>query len=1098
MRELSVLAALRELFIDFAALLFNIVLLLLFRLQRGGEEHGRVHFRNLAVMVLCANVLSMLTVFLIYADIPVHRALTLFVQMTSYMLNIFVVYFFSIYVENLVLQHADRRRGWHRFNRAVLLLMFFAVAAYYVWTVPKLYIAGRYPFASGWFRIFGGFAAEFWFLVYSISLLITGDAMSARTKRILPVVFALTTSTLVVQAAIGMTPRLDYLGQSLALFVFYFTVETSDYLNLLRTRKELEEETKRTAFLQAFSGRVATQGRALLGMNDLILKESTDEKVLMYARSIERTAKDLVTVAAEMPERQEAAILQDTAAAKEEAQSEQDPVRETSAPERIPLWERIRRTGRYGTTKEEYESCRERILIWNEQSAKIILSLAFYGFVLAYLATFVLNIMKEFRPAFLVFFCITGVCYFLSLFAKQFFKTHSTLMAYTGMLVILSFAIVTGSQHADERAIDYPIMLIWLCLLIVDNAWRMAGVIAVMDLACFFMLYMTKAPEIAQRDMYNILMYSTLVIVGHFLLQRNRMGEILAAGRYEAVQTELFSTTERLQEATEEATRASHSKSDFLANMSHEIRTPINAVLGMNEMILRESRDEKIRLYAHNVENAGKNLLSIINDILDFSKIEAGRMEITNGEYRLSSVLNDVSNMITFRARAKDLSFRVNVDETLPDVLFGDEVRVRQVITNVLNNAVKYTNEGSVTLAVHGERRQGTAASKGENETVRGQIDLIIAVSDTGIGIREDDLEKLFSKFERVDLTQTNTIEGTGLGLAITKNLLSLMGGTVYVDSVYGEGSTFTLRIPQGVVREDAIGNFRERSEQSMQTKADYRETFRAPDARILVVDDTEMNLVVIEGLLKQTQLQIDTATGGRKALELTQDTAYDLILMDQRMPEMGGTETLEAIRKQEHGSNPETPVICLTADAVQGARERYLAEGFTDYLSKPIEILSLEAALMKHLPQEKVTRMKKEETDSRQTHQAGDLQAAAAPVTEQKETHLSGEEAFRFVEEHTPQLLASLLELSASLKPYLEEASSAEEALPEMEPEELEELYEAVAEFAGMYDQDGIMRLFAQTEGYAAPAAEKERFERVRQCARDADWSGLKEALGS
>ena len=425
----------------------------------------------------------------------------------------------------------------------------------------------------------------------------------------------------------------------------------------------------------------------------------------------------------------------------------------------------------------------------------------------------------------------------------------------------------------------------------------------------------------------------------------------------------------QLAEAKASAEFANTAKSDFLANMSHEIRTPINAVLGMNEMVLRESlqaRDQapkdrpdlrnyltNISNYAGNIDSAGKNLLAIINDILDFSKIESGKMEITEGEYKISSVLNDISNIISFKAKDKGLDFRIDVDSDLPDGLLGDEVRLRQIMTNLLNNAVKYTKEGSVTLLV----------SKGEGETVTegGVIHLKIAVKDTGIGIKKEDLQKLFEKFERVDLKQNSTVEGSGLGLAITKNLLGLMGGTIEVDSVYGIGSVFTAVLPQKVVSTEPVGDFREKFEKSVQEAKVYHESFRAPDAHILIVDDTRMNLTVATGLLKKTQIEIDTASSGAEAIELTKTIRYDLILMDQRMPGMDGTEAMKHIKAQENGANAGTPFICLTADAVSGARKHYLAEGFTDYLTKPIDSKALETMLKKYLPAEKVLSVSEE-----------------------------------------------------------------------------------------------------------------------------------------
>ena len=410
----------------------------------------------------------------------------------------------------------------------------------------------------------------------------------------------------------------------------------------------------------------------------------------------------------------------------------------------------------------------------------------------------------------------------------------------------------------------------------------------------------------------------------------------------------------------EAADRANQAKSDFLANMSHEIRTPINAVLGMNEMILRETDAAQgdqsterwlesfgnIRNYAGNIGSAGNNLLSIINSVLDFSKIEAGRMEITEEEYSLTSLLNDACNLVYFRARNKGLDFLVDVEETIPDRLIGDKIHVQQVITNLLSNAVKYTEQGSIRLAVRAEagpRKTGTKTT------------LVIRVKDTGIGIHQEDIDRLFEKFQRMDLEKTGTVEGTGLGLAITQKLLSMMHGDIHVESAYGEGSEFTVRIPQRIAGGGPVGEFRMSFVNDFTASQPYSAAFRAPKAQILIVDDTRMNLTVAIGLLSKTRMKIDTATSGEGALEMTRSAVYDLILMDQRMPGMDGLETMRGIREQENGLNRETPVICMTADAVQGARERYLAEGFTDYISKPIDSKELELMLKKYLPASKV-----------------------------------------------------------------------------------------------------------------------------------------------
>jgi signal transduction histidine kinase/CheY-like chemotaxis protein/HPt (histidine-containing phosphotransfer) domain-containing protein len=448
-----------------------------------------------------------------------------------------------------------------------------------------------------------------------------------------------------------------------------------------------------------------------------------------------------------------------------------------------------------------------------------------------------------------------------------------------------------------------------------------------------------------------------------------------AIAQYEIVKARI-----KQDSAIEDARRASEAKTDFLANTSHEIRTPINAVLGMNEMILRESSKaeklsgaspmayheafKKIRSYSGNVDSAGSNLLAIINDILDFTKIEEGKMDIVEVEYQLSSVINDVSNMIYFKAREKNLTFVTDVDENLPDHLYGDVVRVRQVITNILNNAVKYTDEGSVTLKMNaGERKTG----------VNGKpvMELIVAVKDTGIGISEENIGKLFGKFERVDLEKNSTKEGTGLGLAITRMLLEMMNGKVEVESTYGKGSTFTITIPQVILSEDPVGNFKEKFEKNLGEKKAYHESFRAPDARILIVDDTRMNLIVATEFLRDTLVGIDTANGGKMGVELALKNKYDVILMDQRMPEMDGEEAFREIRSHKEGPNASTPVICLTADAVVGARERYLSKGFNDYLTKPIDSTYLETMLRKYIPREKIEIVDQEEEKSNKENES-------------------------------------------------------------------------------------------------------------------------------
>ena len=453
------------------------------------------------------------------------------------------------------------------------------------------------------------------------------------------------------------------------------------------------------------------------------------------------------------------------------------------------------------------------------------------------------------------------------------------------------------------------------------------------------------------------------------------LGTLLAAaGLCLATVRPFVRQQEQLLEEKVTAESANQAKSEFLANMSHEIRTPINAVLGMNEMILRESRQgdelyddnpEKAReafgqigYYAKEVESAGHSLLTLINDILDFSRIEAGRMELTRGRYKLSELLDDVSRMILIKAREKGLEYTLDLDESIPDDLFGDEARIRRILTNILNNAVKYTEQGFVKLSV--------SAGKPTGGTVR----LVFVVEDSGIGIRQKDMDKLFNKFQRLDMDRNSTVEGSGLGLVITRNLLDMMGGTISVRSEYGKGSAFTIMIPQRTAEKIPADGAEGRAKTD--AEKDDGPAFSAPDAHVLIVDDTKINLTVTASLLKGTGVRIDTASGGAEAVALAERKAYDVIFMDQRMPEMDGTEALHRIRQAKDGPNSRTPVICLTADAIIGARERYLAEGFSDYLSKPVNSRQLKVTLMKYLPEGKIVFPSGKETEGPGERQPG------------------------------------------------------------------------------------------------------------------------------
>lgn len=418
-------------------------------------------------------------------------------------------------------------------------------------------------------------------------------------------------------------------------------------------------------------------------------------------------------------------------------------------------------------------------------------------------------------------------------------------------------------------------------------------------------------------------------------------------------ETDHIHYTEELERQKKIADDANAAKSRFLANMSHEIRTPINAVIGMDEMILRESSEEEIRGYASGIMSAGKTLLALINDILDLSKVEEGKMEIIPVRYELSSMVNNLVNIISGRAEKKGLKFCVEVDPHIPKDLVGDEIRIRQCALNILTNAVKYTEKGSVTLKFSYKDMEEGAGSDGRN------IALTLSVTDTGIGMKPEDLEKLLKPYQRIDEKRNRQIEGTGLGMSITSQLLHLMGSRLEVESEYGRGTCMSFTIVQQAVSSEEIGKYDLKYRHSGKGIPEYSEMFHAPDARILVVDDTDINLLVMRNLLKKTQIQIDTASSGSEALALNSSNTYDALFIDHMMPDMDGLETLKKLRGSGHNLN--APAIALTANAISGAREMYIEAGFDGYLSKPVESEKLEMLLMNILPQNKIKEQEKD-----------------------------------------------------------------------------------------------------------------------------------------
>jgi len=436
------------------------------------------------------------------------------------------------------------------------------------------------------------------------------------------------------------------------------------------------------------------------------------------------------------------------------------------------------------------------------------------------------------------------------------------------------------------------------------------------------------------REFFNIILLNIvlfLLVMGVLIVM---IARIMARSKKER------DAREKLLIVSERAVAASEAKSSFLSSMSHEIRTPINAVLGMNEMILRESDDKKILEYSSNIKSAGRTLLTLINSILDFSKIEEGKMEIIPVDYETASLVGNIIMSVEERAEAKGLEFITEIDENLPSRMNGDDVRILQIVMNLLSNAVKYTDKGHVKLTVKEQERDGD------------DTDVFFCVEDTGIGIRKEDLPRLFESFERLDEVKNHGIEGTGLGMSIVTNLLKMMGSEIRVDSDYGKGSSFYFVIRQKVVDAAPMGDY---SKAFGVIEKCHNERLHAPGVDVLVVDDNGMNLKVADNLLKLFGINAQLAVSGEEALKCVKTKKYQLILLDHMMPHMDGVETLKKMR-EDHLLYNETKVIALTANAINGAREEYLAAGFDDYLSKPIEVSALEELLRKWLPESEIS----------------------------------------------------------------------------------------------------------------------------------------------
>ncbi len=447
---------------------------------------------------------------------------------------------------------------------------------------------------------------------------------------------------------------------------------------------------------------------------------------------------------------------------------------------------------------------------------------------------------------------------------------------------------------------------------------------------------------------------------------------------YNKLYTEAENNNDDLLEKTLEAKKAeriaqnaSESKSNFLANMSHEIRTPINTIMGMDEMILRETGEKKVQEYAMDIKSASQTLLSLINDILDITKIESGKMSIVEGEYSFLSLMHDVLNTANIKAKDKDLTLTTDVAGDIPCDLIGDDIRIKQILTNIITNAVKYTPQGSIHVAV-------SCRMAGAD-----MVELYFSIKDTGIGIKEEDMGRLFKSFERLEVARNRNIEGAGLGMAITQSLLNMMDSYLDVDSVYGKGSTFSFKLLQAVANPEPIGDFNKRLE-NMTATYQYNSTFVAPDAKFLVVDDNAMNRKVFVALLKESKVQVTEAADGRECLRLMQNQHFDMIFLDHMMPGMDGLETFKAMGSLEGNKCLGTPIIALTANAIAGAKERYLSLGFHGFLSKPIASAQLEKTIREFLPAHLM-----EKLDADQTSQMKEIVDVTEAAREQKKTEL-------------------------------------------------------------------------------------------------------------